>query len=96
MALQSSIEGFTYRKSFVLPIIDPKLNPMFKELIAFRWRPKLQKVHSVFFISNTVNSQPVSDFRFSIVVACDCCLVSKKSSLLLLIFQENNGFSKKK
>ena len=44
MALQSSIKGFTYRKSFVLPIIDPKLNPMFKELIAFRWRLKLQKV----------------------------------------------------
>ena len=44
MALQSSIKGFTYRKSFILPIMDPKLNPMFKELIAFRWRLKLQKV----------------------------------------------------
>ena len=36
-------------------------------------------VHSVSFISNTANSQPVSDLRFSIVVACDRCYISKKS-----------------
>ena len=53
-------------------------------------------IHSVSFISNAVNFQPVSNLRFSIVVACVCCLVSKKNSCLLLIFQENNGFSKKK
>ena len=53
-------------------------------------------IHSVSFISNALNFQPVSNLRFSIVVACVCCLVSKKNSCLLLIFQENNGFSKKK
>ena len=31
------------------------------------------------FISNTANFQPVSNLRFSIVVACECCLISKKS-----------------
>ena len=30
------------------------------------------------FISNTANFQPVSNLRFSIVIACECCLVSKK------------------
>ena len=55
-----------------------------------------REIHSVSFISNAVNFQPVSNLRFSIVVACVCCLVSKKNSCLLLIFQENNGFSKKK
>ena len=44
-------------------------------------------VHSVCFISNTWNSQPVSDFRFSIVIACDWCL------WLLLIFKKNYQFS---
>ena len=46
----------------------------------------LNQVHSVFFISNTVNSQPISDFRFSIVVACDCCLVSKKKLITVAYF----------
>ena len=36
-------------------------------------------LHSVSFISNTANFQPVSNLRFSIVVACECCLISKKS-----------------
>ena len=31
------------------------------------------------FISNTANFQPVSNLRFSIVVACEFCLISKKS-----------------
>merc|ERR1712001_761240 len=35
-------------------------------------------IHSVSFISNAVNFQPVSNLRFSVVVACVCCLVSKK------------------
>ena len=47
-------------------------------------------LHSVSFISNTANSQPVSDLRFSIVVACDRCYISKKSLWLLLSFKKSN------
>ena len=39
---------------------------------------KSVQLHSVFFISNAWNSQLVSDFRFSMVVACECCLVFKQ------------------
>ena len=48
--------------------------------------PKKVYVHSVSFISNTANSQPVSDLGFLIVVACDRCYISKKSLWLLLSF----------
>ena len=44
------------------------------------------KYTQFWFISNAVNFQPVSNFRFSIVVACECCLISKKSLGLLLSF----------
>ena len=47
-------------------------------------------IHSVSFISNTANSQPVSDLGFLIVVACDRCYISKKSLWLLLSFKKSN------
>ena len=52
-------------------------------------------IHSVSFISNTANFQPVSNLRFSIVVACVCCLVSKKTHVCCLFSKKIMDFQRK-